>query len=565
MAVEWYYAKGDQQLGPVSPTELKRLADAGELQPDDLVWRDGMEDWKAANHVKKLFRRIQPPEPELPGTEPPAGTTIPGGPAAPPGSASSDAPDLSGGFDTPDFAAPSAPPSGDAPAAAGSEASDVSAPGGVPAAPASAFGAAVPTPPDASGPVPPAVSGSSSGAIPAPPIDPSGAIVLPRDSQQVSASQESIGPPPPSGRTAPVQSPWAQAAGGAPAKARPAGRHFFDALLDGVRPGLTPALVDSLARIFSVMGHFGLYAAMVAGALFPVVVGAGSARILVFGLVWILTLLVLQYVAERFTAVLRRLNRQTSGRLSSTAFPDSFAVLAMVAGLAALAVLVMPAVRDGEYVLIFLGLAVFVVGEFAALVSLVPACLSIEVVPRTAPGEEAIGVFSFLIKLLARVVPVAFGAGVLYGTIAVLLACYAVPFVEIGPAGDSEAAVVGQTATAVDGDADPADLWAEPPVKPFFAEYEGALAGRIPIEQSALRAMRLIVLFALLPFAVYVLFLAYYLSVDLIRSVLAVPWKLDKLLKEKEESGERTEDSGQKTGEKEGSGEKEEGRGEESG
>ena len=115
------------------------------------------------------------------------------------------------------------------------------------------------------------------------------------------------------------------------------------------------------------------------------------------------------------------------------------------------------------------------------------------------------------------------------------------------------------------GDADPADLWAEPPVKPFFAEYEGALAGRIPIEQSALRAMRLIVLFALLPFAVYVLFLAYYLSVDLIRSVLAVPWKLDKLLKEKEESGERTEDSGQKTGEKEGSGEKEEGRGEESG
>ena len=35
--VEWYYARGNKQMGPVSALELKRLATAGELRPEDLV------------------------------------------------------------------------------------------------------------------------------------------------------------------------------------------------------------------------------------------------------------------------------------------------------------------------------------------------------------------------------------------------------------------------------------------------------------------------------------------------------------------------------------------------
>jgi hypothetical protein len=51
----WYYAHGDEQLGPVSSAELKRLAEAADLSPDDLVWREGMEDWAPAQRVKGLF------------------------------------------------------------------------------------------------------------------------------------------------------------------------------------------------------------------------------------------------------------------------------------------------------------------------------------------------------------------------------------------------------------------------------------------------------------------------------------------------------------------------------
>jgi hypothetical protein len=53
--VQWYYARNDQQFGPVSANELKVLADAGRLAPDDLLWREGMEQWATAINLKGLF------------------------------------------------------------------------------------------------------------------------------------------------------------------------------------------------------------------------------------------------------------------------------------------------------------------------------------------------------------------------------------------------------------------------------------------------------------------------------------------------------------------------------
>ena len=54
-AVGWYYAKGSKQFGPVSPAELRQLAEKGNLSGDDPVWRDGMDDWVPARKVKGLF------------------------------------------------------------------------------------------------------------------------------------------------------------------------------------------------------------------------------------------------------------------------------------------------------------------------------------------------------------------------------------------------------------------------------------------------------------------------------------------------------------------------------
>lgn len=55
MSQEWYYSVDGSQQGPVSAAELKKLATDGKLKPEDLVWKDGMAEWKAASTIKGLF------------------------------------------------------------------------------------------------------------------------------------------------------------------------------------------------------------------------------------------------------------------------------------------------------------------------------------------------------------------------------------------------------------------------------------------------------------------------------------------------------------------------------
>ena len=61
----WYYTQGDAQAGPVSAQELKSLATSGKLLRDDLVWKEGMDDWAPASEVRGLFPEssAEPPEP----------------------------------------------------------------------------------------------------------------------------------------------------------------------------------------------------------------------------------------------------------------------------------------------------------------------------------------------------------------------------------------------------------------------------------------------------------------------------------------------------------------------
>ncbi|MCC7419296.1 MAG: DUF4339 domain-containing protein [Planctomycetaceae bacterium] len=52
---EWRYSTGDDnEQGPVSTAELGRLAETGQLKPDDLVWKEGMAKWVPASRVKGL-------------------------------------------------------------------------------------------------------------------------------------------------------------------------------------------------------------------------------------------------------------------------------------------------------------------------------------------------------------------------------------------------------------------------------------------------------------------------------------------------------------------------------
>src|SRR5688572_9582796 len=52
MQENWYYATADnRQLGPVSRADLLHAYRGGSVQPTQLVWREGMSEWKPARDV----------------------------------------------------------------------------------------------------------------------------------------------------------------------------------------------------------------------------------------------------------------------------------------------------------------------------------------------------------------------------------------------------------------------------------------------------------------------------------------------------------------------------------
>ena len=59
MAAEWHYAKDGQEHGPVTSDELKEFATSGQLAPSDLVWKEGMDEWKhGETHHASITRAV---------------------------------------------------------------------------------------------------------------------------------------------------------------------------------------------------------------------------------------------------------------------------------------------------------------------------------------------------------------------------------------------------------------------------------------------------------------------------------------------------------------------------
>jgi hypothetical protein len=52
----WYYFDHDvPRSGPVSNSELLRLANVGTIRPGSMVWKDGYSDWASAKSIRGLF------------------------------------------------------------------------------------------------------------------------------------------------------------------------------------------------------------------------------------------------------------------------------------------------------------------------------------------------------------------------------------------------------------------------------------------------------------------------------------------------------------------------------
>jgi uncharacterized RDD family membrane protein YckC len=48
----WYYAEAGKQAGPVEDAQLEQFLQSGRIQPDTLVWREGMANWQPYSQVR---------------------------------------------------------------------------------------------------------------------------------------------------------------------------------------------------------------------------------------------------------------------------------------------------------------------------------------------------------------------------------------------------------------------------------------------------------------------------------------------------------------------------------
>lgn len=71
MATEWFYQRGDEQIGPLSTHQLKDLASTGQITRDTPIRRADMQKWVSAGSAKGLFpESATPPSPNEGQAEP---------------------------------------------------------------------------------------------------------------------------------------------------------------------------------------------------------------------------------------------------------------------------------------------------------------------------------------------------------------------------------------------------------------------------------------------------------------------------------------------------------------
>jgi uncharacterized RDD family membrane protein YckC len=56
--MDWYYAVGDQQVGPISKAELQALVKAKKINAQTRVWRTGMKEWQELGQLLKADQTL---------------------------------------------------------------------------------------------------------------------------------------------------------------------------------------------------------------------------------------------------------------------------------------------------------------------------------------------------------------------------------------------------------------------------------------------------------------------------------------------------------------------------
>ena len=260
---------------------------------------------------------------------------------------------------------------------------------------------------------------------------------------------------------------------------------LVDYILDICKGRLNTKMFESNAAWLTNIGNLGLYLAALLGFVYATVyaIKIDAFSIFLAGLGWVLLVIIAQYTASKLLTTSESLIRSTPSQLSSTAFLDCLAVIFLILGILSLSYFGYLAIKIKDLDSFWIGLSCLITCEYLAMISMNPEMLNITISKNTNAGEEAIGLLSFLMKGLLKLVPIAFGTGIIVGSINLVIA-------------------ISQLLTAED-------------FMVMGANIKAYLAASIIISSAAL------------PFAAFVSFLIYYITIDILRAILVLPKKLE--------------------------------------
>jgi hypothetical protein len=264
------------------------------------------------------------------------------------------------------------------------------------------------------------------------------------------------------------------------------GVRLLERFIAWIRGKLSASILDFTLKWAKIFGHYGLVAAACLGFLFAMIYAIRTNDFYAFlvGIAWFILVFVVQYTAHKFSSAGDRLIENNPTRLSSKAFLDCVAFLFLIAAVVIFIISLIRLIQTGDLTTFLVGLGMAIFCEFISIISFHYETITVEVAEETTAGQEAIGIITFFLKALLKLVPIVFGVGVVIGTVILFINA-------IGLFGN-EVRV--------------ASAW---------------IQGNMTANQ--------IILIGLLPFLSYIAFILFYLVVDIIRAILSIPGKLDDL------------------------------------
>ncbi len=247
---------------------------------------------------------------------------------------------------------------------------------------------------------------------------------------------------------------------------------FLDRLLNWARTMFPAEKFESLAAWCIRYGHAAFVVAQVLALLFFLAAAFKLSNwvYLLCGIGFAIFLAILQYTANKFLNAGPSLIQSSPSKLGSDAFPDCLALLVEVAGILIFLKFTLDARIEHQWNLVLVGLGIWALCESVAYVALNPKMVNISISNKISAGEEAIGILSFFVKAMVRIVPIAFGIGTIIGNLALLFAIFT------------------------------------------------PMSGGLPV--AGISALGLIIACGCLPFASYVIFAFYHLILDILQSIL---------------------------------------------